>query len=127
MKVALYGRISILDKGQDHENQFKELRQYCFKMDYEIVFEFVDSQSGSFSRKERKGLEAMFLEARKKNFDLLLFWSLDRLTREGSLATLNYLNELKEYKVKFHSYTEPYASTANPINEGITASIGRNC
>lgn len=121
MRVALYGRISTLDKGQDHENQFRELRQYCEKMNYEIHFEFVDIQSGACSRKERKNLDAMFLEARKKKFDLLLFWSLDRLTREGSLATLNYLNELKQYRVKFHSYTEPFASTADPINEGVTA------
>ena len=32
----------------------------------------------------------------KHRFDLLLFWSLDRLTREGTYKTLSYLRRLSD-------------------------------
>jgi hypothetical protein len=35
----------------------------------------------------------------------LLFWSLDRLTREGTLATLTYLRRPKDHGIAFKSYT----------------------
>jgi len=31
------------------------------------------------------------LAASQRNFDLLLFWALDRLSREGIVKTLSYL------------------------------------
>jgi DNA invertase Pin-like site-specific DNA recombinase len=36
----------------------------------------------------------MFAAASKREFDILLFWSLDRLSREGTVETLNYLQRL---------------------------------
>jgi DNA invertase Pin-like site-specific DNA recombinase len=36
----------------------------------------------------------------------VLFWSLDRLTREGTLATLQYLRRFSDHGIRFKSYTE---------------------
>jgi DNA invertase Pin-like site-specific DNA recombinase len=33
----------------------------------------------------------MLKAAHQRKFDILVFWALDRLTREGTRATLNYL------------------------------------
>ena len=41
-------------------------------------------------------------------FDLVLFWSLDRFSREGVLGTLQYLQRLTSYGVDWKSYTEQY-------------------
>lgn len=37
-------------------------------------------------------------DAAKHKFDLVLFWSLDRFSREGVVKTLYYLQRLDEYK-----------------------------
>ena len=47
----------------------------------------------------------MWADVSKHRFDLLLFWSLDRLTREGTYKTLTYLRRLTDVGVKFKSYT----------------------
>ncbi|HXW56452.1 MAG TPA: hypothetical protein VEJ67_11930 [Candidatus Cybelea sp.] len=38
----------------------------------------------------------------------LLFWALDRLSREGVLGTLRHLNRLTSYGVGYRSFTEQY-------------------
>ena len=37
----------------------------------------------------------MMLAASQRRFDLLLFWILDRLSREGIVKTLGYLQQFK--------------------------------
>ncbi|TGE13438.1 recombinase family protein [Hymenobacter elongatus] len=48
----------------------------------------------------------MFADAHKRKFDFVFFWSLDRFSREGALATLTYLNQLESCGVSYKSYTE---------------------
>lgn len=38
----------------------------------------------------------------------MLFWSLDRFSREGVLETLNHLQRLAFYGVGYRSFTEQY-------------------
>jgi putative DNA-invertase from lambdoid prophage Rac len=49
--------------------------------------------------------------AHKREFDVLLFWSLDRLSREGTRATIQYLTQLEQDGVDWHSFTEQYLSS----------------
>jgi hypothetical protein len=37
-----------------------------------------------------------------------VFWSLDRLSREGTVETLNHLQRLTGYGVNYRSFTEDY-------------------
>jgi len=50
----------------------------------------------------------MFQNASERGFDLVLFWSLDRLSREGASQTLNYWNRLANHGVGYRSFTELY-------------------
>ena len=104
--VAVYARVSTKDK-QDVENQLRELRLWVRKMGYKIYKEFVDNESGAKGRGERKQFGRIFEEASQRKFDLLIFWALDRFTREGLQKTIYYLQQLDDFGVKFHSYTEP--------------------
>jgi putative DNA-invertase from lambdoid prophage Rac len=45
-------------------------------------------------------------------FDGVLFWSLDRFSRSGTLFTLQKLKELDNLEIFWHSYQDPYISTA---------------
>jgi len=59
--------------------------------------------------------------AAQRHFDVLLFWSLCRLSREGPLPTLQYLNRLGNYGVRWRSFAEPYLDTIGPFGEAIVA------
>jgi DNA invertase Pin-like site-specific DNA recombinase len=63
----------------------------------------------------------MLKDASKRQFDVLLFWSLDRLTREGTQATLEYLNRLSAYGVGFRSFTEAYLDSTGIWKDAIIA------
>ena len=68
---------------------------------------------------ERTGFKEMWADVGKHRFDLLLFWSLDRLTREGTYKTLTYLRRLTDAGVKFKSYTEQYIDSLGIFCEAI--------
>src|SRR5262249_24210997 len=46
MRIAIYARVSTDDKGQDPENQLRQLRQWCASAGHELVHEYVDHESG---------------------------------------------------------------------------------
>jgi DNA invertase Pin-like site-specific DNA recombinase len=52
----------------------------------------VDRASGKTA--DRPDFEKMFEDASKRKFDLVLFWALDRFSREGVTETLNHLQRL---------------------------------
>ncbi len=117
MKCLIYSRVSTQD--QNTENQIKQLEEYAQKQEWEIVYVKTDTCSGSKSVEEREGLNEAFALAHQKKYDVLLFWSLDRFSREGSRKTLEYLTRLDNYGVKWHSYTEQYISSLGVFADAI--------
>jgi DNA invertase Pin-like site-specific DNA recombinase len=60
------------------------LRDFCERWDgHELVAEYVDRESGTRGRRERADFDRMFADAARHRFDVLLFWALDRFSREG--------------------------------------------
>src|SRR3974390_1709825 len=117
MKVALYSRVSTRDKGQDVENQQRQLRDFAKKKGWTIVSEFSDYDSGKTS--DREQFKKMLSAASKREFDGLLFWSLDRLSREGALETLQHLQRLTTYGIAYRSFTEPYLDSLGAFRDGV--------
>ena len=120
IRVALYARVST--SRQETENQLAVLREFCTRNQYDIVRTYVDEVSGS-GMKVRNQFNTMLNEARTRQFDLVLFWSLDRFTREGALKTLQYLQQLTSYGVGYKSYTEQYLDSAGVFSDAIIAII----
>jgi DNA invertase Pin-like site-specific DNA recombinase len=120
MKAALYARVSTRDKGQDVENQLRQLREFADKQGWEIAGEYIDKVSGS-GKKARPQFQAMMLAASQRQFDVLLFWSLDRLSREGVMPTLQYLQRLDGYGVAWRSFTEQYLDSTGIFKEAVLA------
>jgi DNA invertase Pin-like site-specific DNA recombinase len=83
MDVGIYARVSSRDRGQDFTNQLLALREFCLKQGWTIYREYVDQISGD--GRDRPAFRQMFQDASQRKFDVLLFWSLDRLSREGCL------------------------------------------
>jgi len=117
MKVAIYARVSTKDKGQDTENQLAQLREFSQKQGWTVFSEYIDQESGAKS--ERSEFQRVFHDASRRKFDVLLFWSLDRLSREGVLETLQYLNRLTSYGVAYRSFTEQYFDSCGIFKDAV--------
>lgn len=117
MKIALYLRVST-DK-QETENQAVQLREFAAKQGWQIVREYTDYESGA--KAERTEFKQMFEDASRRKFDLVLFWALDRLSREGVYQTLQHLNRLESYGVGFRSFTEPYFDSCGVFKDAVIA------
>jgi DNA invertase Pin-like site-specific DNA recombinase len=117
-KVAIYARVSTRDR-QETENQLRELRAYSHKQGWQIVGEYVDHESGG--KADRPQFRRLFEDAHRRKFDMVLFWALDRFSREGVLRTLTYLNDLESSGVEFKSYAERYIDSSGLFKEAILA------
>jgi DNA invertase Pin-like site-specific DNA recombinase len=117
MQVALYARVSTRDKGQDTENQLAQLRAFAASQNWTIVREYVDRASGK--RGDREQFQKMFQDASQRKFDLVLFWSLDRFSREGVLETLHHLQRLAQYGVGYRSFTEQYLDSCGIFKDAV--------
>lgn len=117
MKCLIYSRVSTAE--QFGENQTAQLQEYAAKQGWDVIGVITDTASGAKSMDERQGLKEVFALAHKKKFDVLLFWSLDRLSREGSRKTLEYLTQLDSFGVKWHSYSEHYISSLGIFSDAI--------
>ncbi len=99
MRVAVYARVSTDDRGQNPENQLQELRAWCANSGHTITHEYVEHESGRKGADKRKEFARLFEDAAKRKFDLVLFWALDRFSREGMTQTIVHLQRLNSYGV----------------------------
>lgn len=126
-RVALYSRVSTNCGKQDVENQLAQLREYCQRQGWTISQEYVDHASGKRSD-NRPAFNAMFDAAGRREFDCVLFWSLDRLSREGVYETLQHLQQLTSYGVNYKSFTEQYLDSCGIFRDaviGILATVAK--
>jgi DNA invertase Pin-like site-specific DNA recombinase len=123
MRVAIYARVSTNDKGQDPENQLRELRAWCANSGHTISREYIEHESGGKGAEKRKQFAALFEDAAKRKFDCVLFWALDRFSREGMAQTIGHLQRLTSYGVTFHSYIEPHLATDNELVRNILLAL----
>ncbi len=117
MKVGTYLRVST--DGQTVENQRQQLQNFAKSQDWTIVAEFSDTATGSNGN--RVGFKQMLDAVARHQFDLLLVFAVDRISREGAAKVFSYITQLTAGGVKFHSFTEPHLSTAGPFADVVLA------
>jgi DNA invertase Pin-like site-specific DNA recombinase len=119
MKIALYARVSKRTGTQDTENQLAQLREFARVQGWTVVHEYVDRATGKHS--DREQFQKMFRDAAQRRFDLVLFWSLDRFSREGVLETLSHLQRLSAAGVGYRSFTEQYLDSCGLFKDAVLA------
>jgi DNA invertase Pin-like site-specific DNA recombinase len=107
-RVAIYARVSTLDKGQDPETQLLALRAYAARRGFVPTSEYVDYASGR--RDDRPQYQALLGAARKRHIDVVLVWRYDRFAR-STQALVQALNEFHRLGVDFISYQENIDTT----------------
>jgi DNA invertase Pin-like site-specific DNA recombinase len=120
MKVAVYVRVSRLD--QHPENQQLELRRYVQARGWEAT-EFIE-HGVSGAKDRRPQLDAMLAAVRRKRFDAVVVWKLDRLGR-NLRHLLNVLTEMHELGASFISLGEGIdtSTSVGRMTFGILGSI----
>jgi DNA invertase Pin-like site-specific DNA recombinase len=92
-RAAIYVRVST-DK-QTVENQVRELRQIAERRGWEVVEQYSDADiSGSKGRNGRPGLDLMLNDAKRRKFDVVMAWAIDRLGR-SLVDLLHTIQELE--------------------------------
>jgi DNA invertase Pin-like site-specific DNA recombinase len=94
-RAAIYLRVSTTD--QTTANQERELREIAGRSGLEIVKVYKDHGiSGSKGRDGRPGFDALHRDATKRQFDVVVAWSVDRLGRslQDLIAFLSELHSL---------------------------------
>jgi DNA invertase Pin-like site-specific DNA recombinase len=88
-------------------------------MGYDIYKEYNDHESGGTSN--RPAFNQMFADASKRRFDIVLFWSLDRFSREGARKTIFLLQQLDDYGILYKSYTEQFIDSSGIFRDVLIA------
>jgi DNA invertase Pin-like site-specific DNA recombinase len=110
MRAALYLRVSTLN-GQNTDNQRLELERMAERHDWQIVEVYEDAGiSGARGRENRPAFDQMLKGAVRRDFDVILAWSVDRLGR--SLQDLvGFLSEIHAKGVELYLHQQGIDTT----------------
>jgi DNA invertase Pin-like site-specific DNA recombinase len=107
-RVAIYARVSTVDKGQTPETQLLTLRAYAAHRGFMVAGEYIDYASGT--RTDRAQYQALLAAARQRQIDVVLVWRYDRFAR-STQALVQALNEFHSLGVDFISSQENIDTT----------------
>ena len=117
--IAIYARVSTDRQTTDY--QLHELREFVRRANWTVYREYIDAGYSGKST-QRPAFTQMLNDARHRQFDLLLVWKLDRLSR--SLKDLiTTLDELGHLGIDFISY-ENQLDTSSPYGKLVFNIIG---
>lgn len=86
-----------------------------------MVFEL---QESAWRGVHQRVLTEVYDHARKDKFEVLLVWALDRLSREGPLATLEIVHRRGGCRVQVWSYEEPKTEAGGELLDLLLAIAG---
>lgn len=101
MRIAIYARVSTLNKGQDVDMQLVDLQKFSASKDWTIFKEYID-KGVSGSKSSRPALDRLMKDAALGLFDAVLVWKLDRFGRSVRHLA-NSIAELQSQGVTFIS------------------------
>jgi DNA invertase Pin-like site-specific DNA recombinase len=104
VRAAIYARVSTTNHGQDATLQTRDQHQFAEARGWEVFDDYVD-QGVSGSKDSRPELNRLMADARRRKFDIVLVWKLDRFGR--SLRHLvNALAEFESLGIAFVSLSD---------------------
>lgn len=121
MRVAIYLRVSTADQTTD--NQRRELEAVAKRHSWTVVRVFEDSGiSGAKGRDARPGLDSLMKGVSRRDFDMVLAWSVDRLGRSLT-GLLELLTELHAKHVDLYLHQQGL-DTSTPSGKAMFQMMG---
>ena len=120
-RAAIYARVST--SGQTVSNQLDELRKVAERHGWEIVHEYKDrGVSGAKGRDKRPQFDQMLKAANRREFDIIMSWSIDRLGR--SLQHLvEFLGDIQHKGVDLYLHQQNI-DTSTPSGKAMFQMVG---
>ncbi len=120
-RAAIYVRVST--GSQTVENQLRELRQVAERHGWEIAAEYSDKGiSGAKGRDQRPGLDKLLEVVARRQVDIVLAWSVDRLGRSLQ-DLLSFLAELHAKGVDLYLHQQGL-DTSTPAGKALFQMMG---
>ncbi len=120
-KAVIYSRVSTGE--QDTQNQTMVLTDWANSRGFEVAGTYQEEESAWKAGHQRE-LARLLDDARRRKFDTVLIWALDRLSREGPLAILTLVNRLKICGIRVISYQESWTEAPGELGELLYALSG---
>jgi DNA invertase Pin-like site-specific DNA recombinase len=109
MRVAIYGRVSTTNHGQDVSMQTGELEQFAQARGWRLVDSYLDIGI-SGTKEKRPELDRLMADAHRRKFDVVIVWKFDRFARSVS-HLLRALETFNALGVAFVSLSEQMDTT----------------
>lgn len=116
MRAVIYVRVSTQEQaseGVSLDNQIEKIKAYCYARSWSVV-DLISDEGYSGKSLNRPGVLKIIGKAKQKEFDVVVTYKLDRLTR--SVRDLGYLIEdiFNKHDIAFTSVLDNFdTSTAN--------------
>lgn len=110
MKVAIYARVSTEEQTTD--NQVPVLSEFAERMGWDVVNIYTEEAS-SWRAGHQKALKELLNRASYHEYDVILVWSLDRLTRQGIGSIMQLVNTFKTYGCRVVSQQESWTQQSD--------------
>ena len=109
-KVAIYCRVSTIEQAEEGfsiDSQYHNIKEYCKNQGHEIYNLYEDRGISGKNITNRPGIKKLLEDATKNNFDLVVVWKLNRISRK-LLDILNIVDLLNKHNMAFRSLTENF-------------------
>src|SRR5271169_2040059 len=120
-RVAIYGRVSTTNHGQDISLQTRELEQFAQVRGWRLVDSYLDL-GFSGSKDKRPELDRLMADAHRRKFDVVIVWKFDRFARSVS-HLLRALETFNALGIAFVSLSEQM-DTSTPTGKMVFTVLG---
>jgi len=107
-KVAIYARVSTVEQakeGYSIDEQVRLLRDKCQREGYEVYQEYVDRGISGKNIEGRPALRQLLEDVKKRKFDIVYVWKLNRLARNVK-DVLNIVDALEKRGISLEPYDD---------------------
>jgi len=120
-RVAIYGRVSTTNHGQDVSMQTRDLEQFAQARRWRLVDSYLDLGI-SGSKDKRPELDRLMADAHRRKFDVVIVWKFDRFARSVS-HLLRALETFNALGISFVSLSEQM-DTTTPAGKMVFTVLG---
>jgi DNA invertase Pin-like site-specific DNA recombinase len=108
LRAAIYLRVSTGEQTVDPQRQ--ALQKILELRGWTLVKEYADEGiSGAKARDQRPGFDAMCKAATRREFDIVVAWSIDRISR-SLINLITFMNELNAVGVQLYVHQQAFDS-----------------